>query len=99
MALIQEKDKTVEKGPPPLTTATITNLSNNMKMTPQWESYPESSYDTAHETLSLVSDESDDLPHRMSFIFGGIMDEKVEHETIPSTKAAIGVDTTKKTHP
>jgi hypothetical protein len=63
-----------------------------MKTAPQWDSYSESSYETAHETLSLVSEESDDLPHPMAFIFGGVMDEEVEHGTIPSTTAAQGVE-------
>jgi hypothetical protein len=40
----------------------------------------------------LVPEESDDLPHPTAFIFGGVMDEEVEHGTIPSTKEAIGVE-------
>ena len=85
-------DKTVEQGPSPSTTATSTNLFNNMKMAPILDSYSESSYASAHETFSSVSEESDVLPHPTAFIFGGVMDEEVEHGTIPSTKAAIGVE-------
>ena len=88
----QDGDKTVEQGPSPSTTAMSANLFNNMKTTPQRDSYSKSRYETAHETLSLVSEESDDLPHPTALIFGGVMDEEVEHGTIPSTKAAIGVD-------
>lgn len=41
------------------------NLFDNMK--------------TTHETFSLVSEESDDLPNPTAFIFGGVMDEEVEY--------------------
>nr|XP_045087895.1 uncharacterized protein LOC123495142 [Aegilops tauschii subsp. strangulata] len=72
MGLLQDGDKTVEQGPSPSTTATSANPFNNMKTAPQWDSYSESSYDTAHETLSLVSEEHDDLPLSAAFIFGDI---------------------------
>jgi hypothetical protein len=55
-------------------------------------SYSGSSYASAHETFSLISEESDVLPHPTAFIFGGVMDDEVEHGIIPSTKAAIGVE-------
>ena len=71
----QDGDKTVGQGPSPSTTARSTNLSNNMKMAPILDSYSESSYETAHETLYFVSEESDVLPHPTAFIFGGVMDE------------------------
>ena len=58
----QDGDKTVELGPSPPTTATSMNLFNNMKTAPILDSYSESSYETAHETLSLVLEESDDVP-------------------------------------
>ena len=93
MGLLQQVgDKKVEQGPPPSTTATSMNLFNNTKTTPILDSYSESSYASAHETFSLISEESDDLPHPTSFIFGGVMDEEVEHGTIPSTNVAIGVE-------
>ena len=38
------------------------HLFNNMKTVPILDSYSESSYATAHETLSLVLEESDDVP-------------------------------------
>ena len=88
----QDSDKKVKLGPSPSTTTTSTNLFNNMKTAPILDSYSESSYETAHETLSLVSEESDVLPLPTAFIFGGVMDAEVEHGTIPSTKAAIVVD-------
>jgi hypothetical protein len=72
-------------------TATM-SIFDDMKTAPTWDSYYESSYETADETLSLVSAESDDLPLPTAFIFGGNMDEKVEHGTFPSTKAAKGVE-------
>jgi hypothetical protein len=50
MVLIQDDDKTVEQGPSPLTTATSANLFTNMKTAPKWDSYAESSYETAHES-------------------------------------------------
>jgi hypothetical protein len=86
--LQQDGDITVEQGPSPSTTATSANLFNNMKTAPQRDSYSESSYETTHETLSLVSEENDDLPHPTTFIFGGIMDEEVDHGTTPTTEAA-----------
>lgn len=55
------------------------NLFDNMKTTPTWDSYSELSYETTHETFSLVSEESDDLPNPTAFIFGGVMDEEVEY--------------------
>ena len=58
----QDGDKMVERGPPPSTTATSTNLFYNMKTAPILDSYSESSYETAHETLPLVLEESDDVP-------------------------------------
>ena len=45
------------------------NLFNNMKTVPILDSYSESSYETAHETLSLVLEESDDVPSS-AFIHG-----------------------------
>jgi len=90
--LQQDADKTVKQGPSPSTTVTSENLFNNMKTAPQRDSYSEPRYETSHETLSLVSKEHDDLPLPTAFIFGGVMDEEVEHGTIPSTKAAIGVE-------
>ena len=59
----QDGDKKVEQGPSPSTTATSANLFNNMKTAPILDSYSESSYETAHETLSLVLEESDDVPY------------------------------------
>ena len=56
------------------------------------DSYSESSYENTHENLSLVSEETDVLPHPTTFIFGGVIDEEVAHGTIPSTKAVIGVE-------
>ena len=50
----QDGDKKVEQGPSPSTTATSMNLFNNMKTAPILDSYSESSYETAHENLSLV---------------------------------------------
>ena len=64
----QDGDKNVEQGPSPSTTATSTNLFNNMKTAPILDSYSESSYETAHETLSLVLEESDDVPS-LAFIY------------------------------
>ena len=58
----QDSDKKVEQGPSPSTMATSMNLFNNMKMVPILDSYSESSYETAHETLPLVLEESDDVP-------------------------------------
>ena len=92
MGLIQDGEKTVEQGRSPSTMTTSANPFNNMKMAPQWDSYSESSYEIAHETLSLVSEESDDLPLSTTFIFGGVMDEEVENGTILSTKATLGVE-------
>ena len=83
----QDSDNKVEQGPSPSTTATSTNLFNNMKKAPQYVSYSKSSYDTTHETLSLVLEESDVLPHPTAFISGGIMDEEVDHGISPSTTA------------
>ena len=88
----QDSDKTVEQGPSPSTTATSANLFNNMKTAPKRDSHSESSYETAHVSFYLVSEESDDLLHPTTFIFGGVMDEEAEHGTIPSTKAVIGVE-------
>ena len=88
----QDGDKTVEQGPSPSTTATSMNLFNNMKTAPILDSYSESSYASSHETFSLILAVSDVLPHPTAFIFGGVTDEEVEHGTIPSTKAAIGVE-------
>lgn len=65
------------------------NHFNNMKTMPILDSYSESSYPSAHETFSLISEESDVLPHPTTFIVRGVMDEEVEDGTIPSTKAAI----------
>ena len=65
----QDGDKKVEQGPSPSTTAMSTNLFNNMKTAPILDSYFESSYETAHETLSLVLEESDDVPSS-AFIHG-----------------------------
>ena len=42
----QDGDKKVEQGPSPSTTATSTNLFNNMKTAPILDSYSESSYET-----------------------------------------------------
>ena len=67
--LQQDSDKKVEQGPSPSTTSTSTNLFNNMKTAPILESYSESSYETAHETLYLVFEESDDVPSS-AFIHG-----------------------------
>ena len=58
----QDGDKKVEQGPSPSTTTTSMNLFNYMKTAPQKDSFSESSYKTAHETLSLVLEESDDVP-------------------------------------
>ena len=73
----QDGDKKVEQGPSPSTTATRTNLFNNMKTAPILDSYSESSYETAHETLSLVLEESDDVPSS-AFIHGYDYD-MIEH--------------------
>ena len=91
---LQQQDgvNKVEQGPSHSTTATSTNLFNKMKTAPILDSYSESSYETTHETLSLVLEESNVLPHPTTLIFGGVMDEEVEHGTIPSMKAAIGVE-------
>ena len=53
---LQQKDgdKKVEHGPSPSSTATSTNLFNNMNTAPILDSYSESSYARAHETFSLV---------------------------------------------
>ena len=53
-----------------------------MKTAPQWDSYSESSYETAYETFSLVLEESDGLPLPTAFIFGGVMDKEVQHGDI-----------------
>jgi len=58
----QDGDNKFDQGPSPSTTPTSTNLFNNMKMSPILDSYSESSYETAHETLSFVLEESDDVP-------------------------------------
>ena len=50
----QDGDKKVELGTSPSTTVTSMNLFNNMKTAPILDSYSESSYETAHETLSMV---------------------------------------------
>ena len=71
----QDGDKTVELGPSPSTTAT--NLFDYMKMAPQKDSFSESSYETAHETLSSVLEESDDVPYS-AFIHGYDYD-MIEH--------------------
>jgi hypothetical protein len=67
--LQQDGDKKVEQGPSPSTTAMSTNLFYNIKTAPILDSYSESSYETAHETFSLISEESDVLPHPTTFIF------------------------------
>ena len=59
----QDGDKKVEHGTSPSTTAMSTNLLNNMKAVLILDSYSESSYASAHEAFSLISEESDDLPH------------------------------------
>ena len=76
----QDGDKTVEQGPSPSTTATSTNLFNNMKTTPILDLYPESRYETAHDTLSLVLEESDDVPS--SAFIHGYDCEMIEHGDI-----------------
>ena len=81
----QDGDKKVEQGPSSSTTAMSTNLFNNMKTTPILDSYSESSYETAHETFSLVFEESDDVPS--SAFIHGVGDEMVEHGIFPSTMA------------
>ena len=63
-----------------------------MKTAPILDSNSESSYETAHEILSFISEENDVLPHPTTSMFGGVMDEEFEHGTIPSTKAVIGVE-------
>ena len=78
MGILQQYgDKKVEQGPSPSTTATSTNLFNNMKTAPILDSYSESSYETAHETLSLVLEENDDVPSS-AFIHGYDYD-MIEH--------------------
>ena len=76
----QDGDKKVEQGPSPSTTATSTNLFNNMKTVPILDSYSESSYETAHETLSLVFEESDDVPY--SAFIHGYDHDMIEHGDI-----------------
>ena len=76
----QDGDKKVEQGPSSSTTATSTNLFNNMKTTPILDSYSESSYETAHETLSLVFEESDDVPS--SAFIHGYDHDMIEHGDI-----------------
>ena len=76
----QDGNKKVEQGPSPSTTATSTNLFNNMKTAPILDSYSESSYETAHETLSLVLEESDNVPSS-AFIHGYDYD-MIEHGDI-----------------
>ena len=68
---LQQQDivKKVELGLSPSTTSTSMNLFNNMKMAPILDSYSVSSYETAHETLPLVLEESDDVPSS-AFIHG-----------------------------
>ena len=73
----QGGDKKVDLGPSPSTMVTSMNLLNNMKTTPTFDSYSESSYETAHETLSLVSEESGDFSHPTTFIFGGVMERRL----------------------
>ena len=51
-----------------------------MKTVPKWDSYCESSYETAHETLSLVFEESDGVPS-LAFIHGYDHD-MIEHGDI-----------------
>ena len=65
----QDGDKKVEQGPSPSTTSTRMNLFNYMKTSSQKDSFSESSYKTANETLSLVLEESDDVPSS-AFIHG-----------------------------
>ena len=67
--LQQDGDKKVEQGPSTSTTATSMNLFNYMKTAPQKDSFSESSYETANETLSLVLEESDDM-QSSAFIHG-----------------------------
>ena len=82
----------VEHGTFPSTKAASANLFDNMKTAPIWDSYSESSTEAEHGTFPSVSEESDDSPHPTAFIFGGVKDDEVEHGTIPSTKAAKGVE-------
>ena len=51
-----------------------------MKTTPILDSYSESSYETAHETLSLVFEESDDVPS--SAFIHGYDHDMIEHGDI-----------------
>ena len=76
----QDGDKTVELGPSPSTMATSMNLLSNMTTTPILDSYSESSYETAHETLSLVLEESDDVPS--SAFIHGYDHDMIEHGDI-----------------
>ena len=76
----QDGDKKVEQGPSPSTTSTSMNLFNNMKTVPILDSYSESSYETAHETLSLVLEESDDVPS--SAFIHGYDHDMIEHGDI-----------------
>ena len=78
--LQQDGDKKVEQGPSPSTTATSMNLFNNKKTAPILDLDSESSYETAYQTLSLVLEESDDVPSS-AFIHGYDYD-MIEHGDI-----------------
>ena len=78
--LQQDDDKKVDQGPSPSTTTMSTDLFNNMKTAPILDSYSESSYASTHENLSLVSEESDDVPS--SAFSHGYDHDMIEHGDI-----------------
>ena len=53
------------------------NLFNHLNKAPILDSYSESSYETAHETFSLVLEESDDVPS--SAFIHGYNHDMIEH--------------------